>query len=96
MRCSPAAASGGIELSLSAEEWEAIWLTLIVSARAVAFGLPVAILVAWVLVRYRFPGHALFNAIVDHFHVMTSSVRTHVGHAIATLIGFCTDSFEKW
>ena len=64
MRCSPAAASGGIELSLSAEEWEAIWLTLIVSARAVAFGLPVAILVAWVLVRYRFPGHALFNAMV--------------------------------
>jgi molybdate transport system permease protein len=49
---------------LSPEEWEAVWLTLAVAARAVAFGLPLAVLVAWVLTRYRFPGRAAVNALV--------------------------------
>jgi molybdate transport system permease protein len=35
-----------------------------VAARAVAFSLPVAVLMAWVLVRYRFPGRPLLNALV--------------------------------
>jgi len=35
-----------------------------VAARAVGFGLPVAILTAWVLTRYRFPGRPLLNALV--------------------------------
>ena len=33
---------------LSPEEWEAVWLTLSVAARAVGFGLPLAVLTAWV------------------------------------------------
>jgi molybdate transport system permease protein len=49
---------------LSSEEWEAVWLTLMVAARAVGFGLPVAVLVAWVLARWRFPGRGLLNALV--------------------------------
>jgi molybdate transport system permease protein len=49
---------------LSPEEWEAVWLTLAVAARAVGFGLPVAVLTAWVLVRYRFPGRTVLNALV--------------------------------
>ncbi len=49
---------------LSPEEWEAVWLTLVVAARAVAFGLPLAILTAWVLTRCRFPGRAVLNALV--------------------------------
>jgi molybdate transport system permease protein len=49
---------------LSPEEWEAVWLTLAVAARAVGFGLPVAVLTAWVLSRYRFPGRAVLNALV--------------------------------
>ena len=49
---------------LSPEEWEAVWLTLAVAARAVGFGLPVAVAVAWVLARYRFPGRAVLNALV--------------------------------
>lgn len=33
------------------------------AARAVGFGLPVALLAAWVLARCRFPGHFLLNAL---------------------------------
>jgi molybdate transport system permease protein len=35
-----------------------------VAARAVGFGLPLAILASWVLTRYRFPGRTLLNALV--------------------------------
>ena len=35
-----------------------------VAARAVGFGLPLAVLTAWVLTRYRFPGRPLLNALV--------------------------------
>ena len=49
---------------LSAEEWQAVWLTLAVAARAVGLGLPLAVLSAWVLSRYRFPGRAVLNALV--------------------------------
>ena len=34
------------------------------AARAVGFGLPVAIMTAWMLARYRFPGRPLLNALV--------------------------------
>ena len=51
-------------LTLSPEEWEAVRLTLAVAARAVGFGLPVAVLTAWVLSRYRFPGRPILNALV--------------------------------
>lgn len=34
------------------------------AARAVGFGLPLAVLMAWVLTRYRFPGRPLLNALV--------------------------------
>jgi molybdate transport system permease protein len=37
---------------------------LSVAARAVGFGLPFAILVAWVLARSRFPGRPVLNALV--------------------------------
>jgi molybdate transport system permease protein len=35
-----------------------------VAARAVGFGLPLAVLTAWLLTRYRFPGRPLLNALV--------------------------------
>lgn len=53
-----------MNLFLSAEEWEAVRLTLAVAARAVGCGLPVAVLTAWVLTRHRFPGRAMLNALV--------------------------------
>ena len=49
---------------LSPEEWEAVWLTLSVAARAIGFGLPVAVVVAWILSRCRFPGRSLVSALV--------------------------------
>lgn len=64
MRCSPNAASRSNRLIISPEEWEAVRLTLVVAARAVSFGLPVAILTAWVLARCRFPGRSLLNALI--------------------------------
>ena len=39
-------------------------MTLDVAARAVGFGLPFAVLTAWVLARYRFPGRPVLNALV--------------------------------
>jgi molybdate transport system permease protein len=51
-------------LILSPEEWEAVRLTLIVAARAVGFGLPLAVLTAWLLSRYRFPGRPILSALV--------------------------------
>src|ERR1700688_398579 len=55
---------GRKNMVLSSEEWEAVWLTLSVAARAVGFGLPLAVLAAWVLARWRFPGRTLLNALV--------------------------------
>ena len=49
---------------MSAEEWQAVRLTLAVAVRAVGFGLPLAALVAWLLARARFPGRPLLAALV--------------------------------
>ena len=45
------------------------------AARAVGFGLPLAVLTAWVLTRCRFPGHALLNALV-HLPIVLPPVVT--------------------
>ena len=49
---------------LSPEEWEAVRLTLLVAGWSVAGGLPVAILVAYVLARWHFLGHGVLDALV--------------------------------
>ncbi|MCL2428389.1 MAG: molybdate ABC transporter permease subunit [Alphaproteobacteria bacterium] len=49
---------------LSADEWEAVRLTLAVAARAVGFGLPLAVLTAWLVTRFRFFGRPVLNALV--------------------------------
>jgi len=41
-----------------------VWLTLAVAARSVGFGLPLAVAVAFVLARCRFPGRPLLDALV--------------------------------
>ena len=51
-------------MNFSAEEWEAIWLTLGVAARAVGFGLPLALLGAFWLARGKFRGRAVLDAVV--------------------------------
>ena len=59
----PGGMSGGMGW-LSPEEWEAVRLSLSVALRSVVFGLPPAVLVAWLLARGRFPGRALLDALV--------------------------------
>ncbi len=49
---------------LSAEEWSAVLLSLRVASASVTLSLPLAILAALVLARGRFPGKALFDALV--------------------------------
>lgn len=49
---------------LSPEEWQAVRLSLEVATRSVAGSLLPAVLVAWVLTRWRFPGRALLDALV--------------------------------
>jgi len=61
--------------TLSPDEQEALLLTLGVSLRAVGVGLPLAILVAVVLARGRFPGRFLVHAFV-HLPLMLPPVVT--------------------
>jgi molybdate transport system permease protein len=49
---------------LSPDEWVAVRLTLDVAARAVGVGLPLAVPMAWLLARTRFPGWPLVNALI--------------------------------
>jgi len=50
--------------NLQPEEAQALLLTLKVAAAALAVALPLAVLIAFVLARYRFTGHGLLNALV--------------------------------
>jgi len=51
-------------LTFTAEEWTAIRLTLGVAARAVGFGLPLAVLAAVLLTRGRFRGRAVLDILI--------------------------------
>ncbi|WP_428686378.1 molybdate ABC transporter permease subunit [Roseibium sp.] len=50
--------------NLQPAEWQALILTLKVAAAALAFSLPLAVLIAFLLARFRFPGHGVVNALV--------------------------------
>jgi molybdate transport system permease protein len=67
-----------------AAELEALWLSLAVAARSVLFSLPLAILIAWVLVRARFPGRTLLDAFV-HLPLVLPPVA--VGYVLLVLFG---------
>ena len=53
-----------MSLGLSAEEWQAVRLSLDVATRSVLVSLLPAIAIAWVLSRRRFPGRMLLDALV--------------------------------
>lgn len=53
-----------IAFGLSDVEREALWLSLTVALRSVAFSLPIAIAVAWVLARVSFPGKTVLDGLV--------------------------------
>src|SRR4051812_24405064 len=50
--------------ALSPEDWTAIFLSLKVASVATVASLPVGIALAYILARWRFPGHSLLNGIV--------------------------------
>lgn len=73
-----------MSLTLSAEEVEAVRLSLWVAGRSALFVLPPAIAVAWVLARWRFPGRVLLDALV-HLPLVVPPVV--VGWALLMLFG---------
>ena len=50
--------------SLQPGKWQALALTLKVASAALIVVLPLAVVIAYLLARYRFPGHGLVNALV--------------------------------
>ena len=50
--------------ALTPAEQQALWLSLTVALRSVAFSLPFAIATAWTLSRARFPGKTLVDGLV--------------------------------
>ena len=69
---------------LGPEEWEAVALSLRVSAWATAASLPFGILCAVALARWRFPGRQLLNGLV-HLPLILPPVVT--GYALLLLLG---------
>jgi molybdate transport system permease protein len=65
-------------------EREALWLSLSIAARSVAFNLPLAIAAAWLLTRSRFAGRLLFDAFVHLPLVLPPVV---VGYLLLVLFG---------
>jgi molybdate transport system permease protein len=70
--------------SVSSAELDALRLSLEVALRSVAFSLPLAVLVAWILTRVRFPGRTLFDAFV-HLPLVLPPVA--VGYLLLLLLG---------
>ncbi|HXY76376.1 MAG TPA: molybdate ABC transporter permease subunit [Steroidobacteraceae bacterium] len=69
---------------LGSAELEALRLSLEVALRSVAFSLPLAVLIAWVLTRVRFPGRILLDAFV-HLPLVLPPVA--VGYVLLLLFG---------
>src|SRR5436305_12425592 len=65
-------------------ELDALRLSLEVALRSVAFSLPFAVLIAWLLTRARFPGRMLFDAFV-HLPLVLPPVA--VGYVLLLLFG---------
>ncbi|MBC7799234.1 MAG: molybdate ABC transporter permease subunit [Gemmatimonadaceae bacterium] len=69
---------------MSPDEWQAVRLSLSVAGRSVAFGLPLAVIAAFVLTRGRFVGRPILDALVYLPLVLPPVV---VGWALLLLFG---------
>jgi len=69
---------------LTPDEWQAVRISLVVASRSVAFGLPLAVLVAYALARGRFAGRTVLDAVVHLPLVMPPVV---VGWGLLLLFG---------
>lgn len=70
--------------SLSPLEWEALALSLKVAVWATLGSVPLGVLVAWLLARFRFPGHGIVNGIIHLPLVLPPVV---VGYGLLVLLG---------
>jgi molybdate transport system permease protein len=68
----------------SSPEFEALRLSLSVALRSVAFSLPVALALAWLLTRRRFPGRALLDTLV-HLPLVLPPVM--IGYLLLLFLG---------
>jgi molybdate transport system permease protein len=71
-------------MGLTPNEGEALALSLAVATRSVAFSLPVAVVLAWVLARRRFVGRTLLDALIHLPLVLPPVV---VGYVLLVLFG---------
>ncbi|MCI1676914.1 MAG: molybdate ABC transporter permease subunit [Ewingella americana] len=71
-------------MMLSEYEWQAVLLSLKVSSLAVVCSLPLGILMAWVLVRCRFPGKSLLDSIIHLPLVLPPVV---IGYLLLVVMG---------
>ncbi|MBL0931508.1 MAG: molybdate ABC transporter permease subunit [Alphaproteobacteria bacterium] len=69
---------------LSPAEWAAVLLSLEIAAKAVAFSLPFAIAVAWLLARAEFPGKSIVDGLVHLPLVLPPVV---VGYLLLLIFG---------
>jgi len=81
---------------LSDPEWQAVALSLKVASVAVLFSLPFGVLMAWVLVRCRFPGKTLLDSVIHLPLVLPPVV---VGYLLLTSFGrrgFIGEYLYEW
>jgi molybdate transport system permease protein len=71
-------------MHLTAEEWQALAVSLLVAWRALVFALPLAIGTAWLLARPKLPGRMILNALAHAPLVLPPVV---VGYALLLLFG---------
>jgi len=71
-------------MMLSEYEWQAVFLSLKVSSLAVVCSLPLGILMAWILVRCRFPGKSLLDSIIHLPLVLPPVV---IGYLLLVVMG---------
>ncbi len=69
---------------LSEYEWQAVFLSLKVSGLSVVCSLPLGILMAWILVRCRFPGKSLLDSVIHLPLVLPPVV---VGYLLLVVMG---------
>jgi molybdate transport system permease protein len=75
---------GAAVLELSPDEWTAVRLSLRIALTATAFSLPVGVLAAYALARWRFPGKTLLDGII-HLPLVLPPVVT--GYILLILLG---------
>lgn len=71
-------------MMLSEYEWQAVFLSLKVSSLSVVCSLPLGILMAWILVRCRFPGKSLLESIIHLPLVLPPVV---IGYLLLVVMG---------